>query len=218
MRELVANDYFLMIFAAKWTILLSLIAFFGGGVLGGILAFGRISQMASLRALSRIYIQVIQGTPLLIQLFIWYFGLSVVGTNLPSIVAASIALTLNASAFFAEIWRGCLQSIPKAQREAAASLALTRFQVNRTVIVPQAVRIALAPTAGFMVQIIKNTSLTALVGFVELMRQGQLINNVTFEPLPIYLTAAALYFILCFPLSTLSRYFERKFDASRSAD
>ncbi len=216
MRDLVANDFVLLSLAAQWTILLSLIAFVGGGLVGGIVAFARISHVAPIRATSRAYIQVVQGTPLLIQLFIWYFGLSLVGTNLPALVAASIALTLNSSAFFAEIWRGCLEAIPRAQWEAAASSGLTRIQQNRYVIVPQAVRIALAPTAGFMVQIIKNTSLTALVGFVELMRQGQMISNVTFEPLPIYLFAAAVYFVLCFPLSSLSRYFERRFSAGCS--
>jgi len=216
MRDLVLNDFVLLTFATRWTILLSLIAFVGGGFVGGIVAYGRISRAAPVRAISAGYIQVIQGTPLLIQLFIWYFGLSLVGTNLPPLVAAGIAVTLNSSAFFAEIWRGCLQAIPRPQWEAAASLALTRFQQSRYVIVPQAARIALAPTAGFMVQIIKNTSLTALVGFVELMRQGQMITNVTFEPLPIYLYAGAVYFALCFPLSALSRKLERKFNASRS--
>ncbi len=216
MRTLALRDFFTLALAAQWTIMLSLIAFIGGGLLGAALALARTSRWKWLRLASGAYIQLAQGTPLLIQLFIWFFGLSLVGADLPPILAASIALTLNSSAFFAEIWRGCLQAVPRTQREAAESLGLTRLQSTRYVIVPQALRIALAPTVGFMVQVIKNTSLAALVGFVELMRQGQLITNVTFSPFPVYMTAGAIYFVLCFPLSLLSRYFERRFHAGRS--
>jgi polar amino acid transport system permease protein len=217
MRDLSWYDLLTLPVAAEWTLLLSLIAFVGGGVLGGIMALIRTSRLLPVRIFGAAYIQILQGTPLLIQLFAWYFGLSLVGSNLPPLLAASIALALNSSAFFAEIWRGCIQAIPRAQWESAESLGLSRLQQTRYVILPQAIRIALAPTAGYMVQIIKNTSLTALVGFVELLRQGQIITNVTFTPLPVYLTIGLIYFIICLPLSILSRYLERRFNVGRSA-
>ena len=217
MRQFTSNDAVYLLLAAQWTVALSLMAFAGGGFVGAILALGRISRLAAARWLSVAYIQVIQGTPLLIQLFIWYFGLSLTGLRLPSIVAAAIALTLYSSAFFAEIWRGSIEAIPRPQWEGSASLGLSRAQQLRYVIAPQAFRLALPPTVGFMVQIVKNTSLTALVGFVELARAGQLVNNVTFQPLPVFGTVAVIYFLLCFPLSTLSRWLERRLHGGRAA-
>jgi len=217
MRDLSVNDLLTLPGAALWTLALSLMAFVGGGLVGGLIALGRTSRAGWLRTLCAAYIQVLQGTPLLIQLFIWYFGLSVAGMNLSPLVAAAIAFTLNSSAFFAEIWRGSIEAIPRPQWEAAASLGLTRLQQINYVIVPQAVRIALAPTVGFMVQIIKNTSLAALIGFIELARQGQIITNVTFAPMPVYMTVGAIYFVICFPLSILSRHLERRFHAGRAA-
>jgi polar amino acid transport system permease protein len=216
MRDLTWFDLLLLVKAAEWTLVLSVIAFAGGGILGGVIALARTSRLGPLRFIGAAYIQLLQGTPLLIQLFIWFFGLSLVGTNLAPIIAASAALTLNSSAFFAEIWRGSIQAIPRAQWEAAESLGLSRLQQIGYVITPQAVRLALAPTTGFMVQIIKNTSLAALIGFVELMRQAQIITNITFEPFPVYMTIAAVYFVLCFPLSLLGRYFEGRFHVGRS--
>ena len=210
MRTFTHNDILFLVQAAQWTIALSLVAFFGGGIAGAMLALGRISTLPMLRWIASAYIQVIQGTPLLIQLFIWYFGVNLLGLDLPPMIAVAIALTLYSSSYFAEIWRGSIQAIPKGQWESAASLGLTRFEMLGYVIIPQAIGLALPPTVGFMVQIVKNTSLTALVGFVELARAGQLINNVTFQPLPVFACVAAIYFSICFPLSVLSRWLERR--------
>lgn len=210
MRTFTSHDILFLLQAARWTLALSLLAFVGGGLGGAILAVGRISRVRALRSLASLYIQVVQGTPLLIQLFIWYFGISLLGADLSPIVAAGIALTLYSSAFFAEIWRGAIQSIPKGQWESASSLGLTRFETLWYVILPQSLRPALPPTVGFMVQIVKNTSLAALVGFVELARAGQLVNNITFQPLPVFACVAVIYFAICFPLSALSRWLERR--------
>lgn len=215
MREFGSGDVWFMVRAAQWTLMLSGMAFLGGGLLGAVLALGRISHRMPLRAISAVYIQVFQGTPLLVQLFIWYFGLSLFGTDLPPWAAAGLALTLNSAAFFAEIWQGSLGAIPKAQWESAASLGLSRGQQLGWVIVPQAVRIALPPTAGLMVQIVKNTSLAALIGFVELVRAGQLVTNATFEPASSYLTVGLIYFVICFPLSMLSQALERRLHGGR---
>lgn len=202
--------------AALWTVGLSLIAFVGGGLLGFVVALARVSGSLAMRAAAIVYIQVVQGTPLLILLFLIYFGVAVAGfSGVPAILAAGAGLTVYSSGFLAEIWRGCIQSVPKTQWEAAECLALTRWQRMTRVILPQALRMATAPTVGFLVQIVKNTSLASVVGFVELSQAGKLINNSIFEPFTIFVTVALFYFALCFPLSTWSRSLERKLNVSR---
>lgn len=201
--------YFLLQ-GAFWTVCLSLIAFVGGGVAGGVVALCRISPLRPVRWLSYAYVQLIQGTPLLVLLFVAYFGLSIAGLKLTGLVAAGLSMIIYVSAYLGEIWRGCIQSVAKTQWEAAECLALTRSQRMRLVILPQAIRIATPPTVGFMVQIIKNTSLASIVGFVELVRAGQLINNSIFQPFLVYLLIAIFYFAMCYPLSAWSRKFERR--------
>ncbi|MEI2415756.1 amino acid ABC transporter permease [Orrella sp. JC864] len=201
--------YFLLAGAA-WTVCLSLIAFVGGGLAGAIVALCRISPARPLRWLTIGYIQLVQGTPLLVVLFVCYFGLSILGLSLPGLVAASIAMIIYVSAYLGEIWRGCIESVPRTQWEAAECLALSRTQRMHRVILPQAVRIATPPTVGFMVQIVKNTSLASIVGFVELVRAGQLINNSVFQPFQIYVLVAVLYFAMCYPLSRWSRRLEAR--------
>ncbi|MFD1626071.1 amino acid ABC transporter permease [Azospirillum griseum] len=202
--------------AALWTVGLSAIAFVGGGLLGFAVALLRVSANPAARLAAIVYIQIVQGTPLLILLFLIYFGVAVIGfTGVPAILAAGAGLTIYASGFLAEIWRGCIQSVPKTQWEAAECLALTRWQRMTRVILPQALRIATPPTVGFLVQIVKNTSLASVVGFVELAQAGKLINNSIFEPFTIFVTVAVFYFALCFPLSTWSRSLERTLNVSR---
>ncbi|QKJ86086.1 Amino acid ABC transporter permease [Paramixta manurensis] len=192
-----------------WTAILSLMAFGGGGLVGFLLALGRISPVRALRWLVSAWVQLVQGTPLLIIMFMIYFGLPQLGLSVSPMIAAGVSLTLYSSAYLGEIWRGCIQSVPRAQWEAAECLALSRTQRLFKVILPQAIRLATPPTVGFSVQIIKNTSLASVVGFVELARAGQLINNSIFEPFIIYLLVACLYFCLCFPVSMWSRRLER---------
>lgn len=203
-------------FGALWTIGLSAIAFVGGSVAGFLLALARISPLSWLRRLAAGYIQIVQGTPLLVLLFLIYFGLAVIGLDaLPGIVAAGAGLIIYSSAFLAEIWRGCLQSVPRTQWEAAECLALTSTQRMFRVVLPQAMRIATAPTVGFLVQIVKNTSLASVIGFVELAQAGKIVNNAVFEPFPVFIIVACFYFAICFPLSLWSRGLERKLNVSR---
>ncbi len=215
MNQLGANHLLYLLIAAQWTVLLSLIAFAGGSVLGLAIALMRVSKLGALRGLASGYIQLVQGTPLLILLFLSYFGLGIIGLKLVPLVAAGISLTLYAGAFLGEIWRGCIEAVPKTQWEASDCLGLNRVQQYAYVILPQAVRIAIPPTVGFMVQIVKNTSLASVIGFVELARAGQIVNNSTFEPFAIFSCVAAIYFALCYPLSVASRYLERKANAGR---
>ncbi len=215
MIQLNANHLLYLLEAARWTVLLSLIAFVGGAIVGLPLALMRLSKIGLLRGLASGYIQLIQGTPLLIVLFLSYFGLGILGYKLIPLVAAGISLTLYAAAFLGEIWRGCIEAVPRTQWEASDCLGLNRFQQYTYVVLPQAVRIAIPPTVGFMVQIVKNTSLASVIGFVELSRAGQIVNNSTFEPFAIFSVVALIYFALCYPLSVAARALERKAHAGR---
>jgi polar amino acid transport system permease protein len=217
MIQLSAHHVWYLIMAAQWTVLLSLVAFAGGALVGLPIALMRVSPNNALRIVAGGYIQLIQGTPLLILLFLTYFGLGILGYKLAPLVAAGLALTLYAAAFLGEIWRGCIEAVPRTQWEASDCLGLDRFQQYAYVILPQAFRMAIPPTVGFMVQIVKNTSLASVVGFVELARAGQIVNNSTFEPFIIFCIVAAIYFAMCYPLSLASRFLERRANAGRAS-
>lgn len=210
MRTFGFPEFLFILEAAKWTVALSMIAFIGGAIGGLVIAMSRTSNNSMARWLSGAFIQIFQGTPLLLQLFLVFFGAPVMGLEINPWIAAGVALILNSSAFLGEIWRGCIQAIPSGQWEAAQALSLPYMSRMRDVILPQAFKIALAPTVGYMVQIIKGTSLAAIIGFVEVTRSGQIINNATFQPLIVFSVVAAIYFVLCWPLSLLAARIERR--------
>ncbi len=210
MRALNFNDLLFLPYAARWTILLSVAAFAGGGVIGLGIALMRVSANRWARAGSIAYIRVFQGTPLLLQLFLVFFGSDMLGFAMPAFAAATLGLSLNAGAFLGEIWRGALQAVPLGQVEAARALGLHYVPRMARVVIPQALRVATAPTVGFLVNLVKSTSLAAVIGFVELTRAGQLLNNATFRPFQIFGTVAVIYFLLCWPLTLLSRRLERR--------
>ena len=153
-----------LLLAARWTIALSFIAFIGGGLVGMLLVVLRLYKLPGLTPLVSAYVQIFQGIPLLVQLFLAYYGLGLFGINTSPWVAAGIGLTLYASAFLSEIWRGCIAAIPTGQWEASASLALNFYEQLRYVVLPQALKIAVPPTVGFLVQVIKGTALASVVG------------------------------------------------------
>ncbi|WEM44547.1 amino acid ABC transporter permease (plasmid) [Photobacterium sp. DA100] len=200
--------------AARWTVLLSIIAFIGGGMVAGIMLMLRMTKNVLLVGLVRVYTEVFQGTPLLMQLFLAFFGLSLLGIDLGAWTAASLALTLFTSAYLCEIWRGCIDSLPKGQWEASRTLGLNYFQTMRYVIVPQSIRVATAPTVGFSVQVVKNTALASIIGFVELTKAGTMLNNATFEPFKVFALVALFYFAICYPLTRYSKYLERKLNVA----
>ena len=210
MRTFGLSEFLFIVQAAQWTLALSAIAFVGGALLGLVVALSRTSENAVARNAARVFIQVFQGTPLLLQLFLISFGAPVLGFDINPWVAAGVALVLNSAAFLAEIWRGCIEAVPRGQWEAAQALNLKYVARMRFVVLPQAFKIALPPTVGYMVQIIKGTSLAAIIGFTEITRAGQIINNATFQPLHVFTTVAALYFVICWPLSLLAARMERK--------
>jgi len=194
----------------RWTVALSLIAFVGGGLAGLGLLLLRFTKLRGVATAVAWYVQIFQGTPLLMQLFLVYFGLALLGMDTSPLVAAAVCLTLYASAYLTEIWRGCVNAVPKGQWEASTSLALTYTQQMRHVILPQALRLSIAPTVGFMVQIIKGTALASVIGFVELTKAGQMISNATYQPFMAYGFVGLLYFVLCYPLSWWSQRLENR--------
>jgi polar amino acid transport system permease protein len=204
-----------LLLALRWTVVLSLIAFVGGGFVGAVLLFVRLSGGPVAERLIGLYVQLFQGTPLLMQLFLAYFGIALLGIEVSAWTAASVALTLYTSAFLTEIWRGCVASIPKGQWEASGSLAMSFGEQMRHVILPQATRIAVAPTVGFLVQVIKGTALASVIGFVELTKAGSMISNATFKPFVVFSCVALLYFVLCFPVSLYAKNLERKIHGAR---
>ncbi|OOG54726.1 amino acid ABC transporter permease [Polaromonas sp. C04] len=214
MRTFGTPEFLFILEAARWTLALSVIAFIGGAIGGLAVALSRTSDVALLRAMSAGFIQLFQGTPLLLQLFLIFFGAPVLGFDINPWIAAGTALVLNSSAFLGQIWRGCIEAVPRGQWEAAEALSLSYRSRMRDVVLPQALRIAVAPTVGYMVQIIKGTSLAAIIGFTEVTRAGQIINNATFQPLVVFSVVAAIYFVLCWPLSLLAARMERRHKAA----
>ncbi len=165
--------------AARWTVGLSLIAFIGGGLVGLALLLARLAQRPGAQRGVAAYVQLFQGTPLLTQLFLAYFGPALVGLNVSAWVAASLALSFGEN--------------------------------MRHVVGPQALRIAVPPTVGFLVQVIKGTALASVIGFIELTEAGTMITNATFKPLSVDACVALLQFALCWPVSAASRKLERSF-------
>lgn len=203
-----------LLLATRWTVLLSLVSFAGGGLVALLLLFMRISRKKSMRVFARYYVELFQGTPLLMQLFIAFFGLGLFGIDVPAWLAAGLTLILWAAAFLTEIWRGCVESVAKGEWEASASLAMSRLQQMRYVILPQAMRVAIPPTVGFFVQVIKGTAVTSIIGFVELSKAGTVVTNATFQPFTVYGLVALIYFALCWPLSKSSQILERKLNVA----
>jgi polar amino acid transport system permease protein len=204
-----------LLIAAQWTIGLSVIAFLGGGAVGLILLMLRLRKTPGVEVLIAGYVQVFQGIPLLVQLFLAYYGLGLFGINTSPWVAAGIGLTLYASAFLTEIWRGCVAAVPRGQWEASQSLALNFTEQLRYVILPQAIKIAVPPTVGFLVQVIKGTALASVIGFMELTKVGKTIANATFSPFFVFSCVALMYFVLCYPVSLYAKSLERKMHVQR---
>ncbi|VTU46542.1 L-cystine transport system permease protein TcyB (plasmid) [Variovorax sp. SRS16] len=203
---------FWVIASGLWaTLLLSAIAFVGGGLAGLGVALARTATMKAPRRMAAAFIDFFQGTPMLLQLFLVFYGLPVFGFKVNVWVAAALGLTLHAGAFLGEIWRGGIQAVPRGQSEAADALGLAYWARMRWVVLPQALRMSFAPTVGFLVQLIKGTSLAAIIGFVELSRSGQLVSSITYKPLLAFGLVGLCYFAICFPLSRYSARLEKRF-------
>lgn len=214
-REILPGDILTIILAARWTLLLSLVAFLGSGIVGLVLAIARLSPWPLLRWIVLIYNQITQGTPLMVWLFLLYFGVAALGVNINAWVSVTISFALYGGAFLGEAWYGAFRSVPRAQWEAAASLGLSSSQQFKNVILPQSIRIATPPTVGLAVQLIKNTSLASTIGFYELTQSGVLLSGATYRPLLVFAVVGAIYFVLCYPLTSWSRTLERRLHVAR---
>ncbi len=209
------NELLMLLTGLKWTAALTALAFAGSSLLGLVLLLLRTGRARVTRMLALLWIQAVQGTPLLGHLFLIFFGFALFGFDVSRWVAATTALSIYGSAFLAEIWRGAVEAIPQGQWEASAALGLRRRHQLRLIVLPQALAIAIPPTVGFLVQLIKNTSLASIIGLVELSREAQLVNGATFAPFVVYGCVSVLYFLLCFPITSWSRLLERRLAVAR---
>ena len=197
------------------TLFLSAIGFAGGGVFGLLVALARTAPPRWLRRATVVYVGVFQGTPLLLQLFCVYYGLGLLGLHLPAWASVAIGFSLNASAFLGDIWRGGIEALARGQEEAARALGLGYWARMRHVIMPQALRIAQPATVGYLVQLIKGTSLAAIVGYIELTNAGRIVSNTINAPILVFGVVGAMYFALCWPLSLWSARLEARTVVSR---
>jgi polar amino acid transport system permease protein len=208
------DEFVFLLIGLKWTVLLSAIGFVCGCIGGLAVALSRTCENRTVERITAGYIGIFQGTPLLMQLFVVYYGLALIGFKLDAWIAVAIGLTLHASAYLGEIWRGSIEAVPRGQTEAAKALSLKYWSRMKDVVLPQALRISLPATVGFLVQLIKGTSLASIVGFTELTRAGNMISNQIFQPLTVFGIVGILYFLMCCPLTILGARLERRFAAS----
>lgn len=211
---------FQLVEATQYTIYLSLIAFIGGGLVAALITFMRVSPSKIATRIAIAYIWLFQSTPLLMLLFLLGLGVPrILDVDVNPWVAASIALITYTSAYLADVWRGAIQSLPDGQWEGGKSLGLSFIKTLYLIIVPQAFKISIAPSVGFMVQIIKGTSLAYIIGFHDLMSIGKRWANAPVdgtEPFVIFPIMALIYFSLCFPLAQLSRWLEHNIGSVQS--
>lgn len=204
------NDFLYILSATQWTLLLSGFAIFGGGIIALAVVAARLGPVRPLAWVTVAYIQFFQATPPLMQLFLVFYGGSYLGFRFEPWSAALIAFSLYSSAYLADIWYGCIRAIPRHQWEGSRALSFPEPLTILLVIAPQALKISVPPTVGFVVQLIKTTSLASIIGFIELVRAGQFINNSTLQPLMVYGFVACIYFALCWPLSLWSQALENR--------
>lgn len=205
------GSHWQMFLSGAWSTLR--LSFFGvlfGTMLGIGFALMRISRVWPLKLVSSAYIELVRGTPMLVQIFIIHYGLTTFGINLPAFISGIIALSLNCAAYMAEVFRAGIEAIDKGQAEAARSLGLTQSMTMRHIILPQAFRNMLPAIGNEFITIIKDSSLVSVVGIGEIMYKARAIQGSLYLPLEPLLVAAAIYFIMTFTLSKLLGLLERR--------
>ncbi|MFM0336422.1 amino acid ABC transporter permease [Paraburkholderia fungorum] len=195
---------------AVLTVKFAVLSMFFGLIAGAALAVMGISHSRTLNWIARVYVSLIRGTPLLVQIFVIYYGLPSLGISLEPTPAGVIALSANVAAYLSESMRGAILGIHKGQWLAAYSLGLSRRQTLRYIIAPQALRIAVPSLSNSLISLIKDTSLVSVITVTELLRSAQEIIASTYQPLPLYLAAAAVYWVLCQVLEWVQRWYERR--------
>ncbi|WP_323118101.1 amino acid ABC transporter permease [Burkholderia alba] len=195
---------------AVLTVKFAVLSMIFGLVAAVVLTLMGISRIAVLGGLARIYVSLMRGTPLLVQIFVIYYGLPSLGISLDPTPAGVIALSANVAAYMSESMRGAINGIDKGQWLASYSLGLSWGQTLRYVIGPQALRIAVPSLSNSLISLIKDTSLVSVITVTELLRSAQEIIAATYQPLPLYLAAAAVYWMLCQILEWVQRWYERR--------
>lgn len=209
------KDYYgFFLEGTKITLFLSLFTIIFGIIFGMIFALMRISHNVVLKSIASIYIEFIRGTPVLVQLCIVYYGLPILGINFPEIMAGIIALSINSSAYVAEIIRAGIQAVDKGQMEAAKSLGLTYSMAMKNIILPQAIKNILPALGNEFITIIKESSIVSIIGIHDLMYNTDTVRGNTFKPFEPLIISATIYFILTFSLSKILSVFERRLRTS----
>lgn len=198
--------------ALYYSIPLTLISFALGMILAVLTALARLSNVSILRGIARFYVSAIRGTPLLVQLFIIFYGLPTLGIKFDPFPSAIIAFTLNKGAYSSEIVRAAIQSIPKGQWEAGYSIGMTYSQALKRIILPQATRVSIPPLSNSFISLVKDTSLASLILVTEMFRKAQEIAATNYEFLLMYMEAALLYWVICFILSIIQGRVENRLD------
>ena len=207
---LVGKSVPLLAIGLLMTLKICALAIVFGTILGGLLGLASLSRLKAVRWAVMAYVDFIRGTPLLIQIFLVYFALPVVGINLPEFWAGVIALSLNASGFIAEIVRAGVGSIEKGQTEAARSIGMRHAQILFYILLPQSLRAVVPPTTNELITLVKGSALLSVISVYELTRAGQAIIAVHFAPLEIFLLIAIFYYVTISFLAWLSRGLERR--------
>lgn len=185
-------------------------------VIGVIVGWASLSHNRIIRTISKAYVNIMRGIPLLVILFIAYYGIPILtGVDVSQNVASIGGLTIYAGAYISEIVRGSILAVPHGQTEAAHALGMNEFQRMFIIIIPQAIRYIIPPFVGFVVSLIKDSSLVSTIGYIDLMRYGRIVSNLTLAPFTTYLCVAALYFIICFFFTRLSGYLEKRLQRGR---
>ncbi|MGG1290564.1 amino acid ABC transporter permease [Bacillus smithii] len=198
--------------ALYYTLPLTLITFSIGLILALLTALARISSIKPLQWIARFYVSIIRGTPLLVQLYIIFYGLPSIHITINPFPAAVIGFSLNVGAYASEIIRAAILSIPKGQWEAGYSINMNYSQILRRIILPQAVRVSIPPLSNTFISLVKDTSLASLILVTEMFRKAQEIAATTYEFLLLYSEAALIYWIICFILSIIQQKLEGRFD------
>ena len=204
----------LMLKGALWTLLLAVCSVFFGALIGTLVAITRLAKVPALSQFAALYVSCMRGTPLLVQLFVIYFGLPSIGIQFDPISAGILGLSLNVGAYLSETIRGAINGVEHGQKNAALSLGLTQAQTLRYVIGPQALRLAVPSLSNSLISLIKDTSLVSVIAVGELMLATKEVIATTFQPFPLYLAAAAIYWAMSASFETLQKKLETRLNRS----
>lgn len=208
LADLLRDALRILLRGAGWTLLLALASVFFGALVGTAVAITRIARVPGLTQLATLYVSCMRGTPLLVQLFVIYYGLPSIGIQFDPITAGILGLSLNVGAYLSETIRGAIAGVDRDQWSAAKSLGLTQAQTLRYVVGPQALRLAVPSLSNSLISLIKDTSLVSVIAVSELMLATKEVIATTFQPFPLYLAAAAIYWALSASFEGLQRRLE----------